>query len=441
MKVLLFSQQASPRLEYVLKVFFEHLCPHPYLITYDENTYLRSTGAKINYSKVSLDPQELRIIPETLLFQTSLQQFPIQVIWEKGCPWLLFDQKKSGQFPGDPFAASFYTLSRYEEYLPFVADRHGRFSAAQSLAQREGFLQMAVVQHWLSTLLTALQGRYPDFFWQKLPCQFAPTYDVDMPWAFANRPRWKQWGRGLKDLILGKKQRLKDRLRAVKKPELDPFFTFAQLDTWHEQFKLKPRFFMLMGDQSQYDTNPSPDLPAQQQLIKQLATRYPLGIHPSYLSNQEPERILMEKQRLESISAKSITHSRQHFLKLNFPATYRHLIAAGIKADYSMGYADDTGFRAGTSVPFPWYDLQQETCTALIIHPFVAMDVTLQQYLSLDAKAAFERLEALHEEVMKVGGPFCLLWHNSSFYEEDGWAGWKELYERVLQLASATDLV
>lgn len=435
MQITIFSTNPSPRLDYVLKVFFEHLSSHPYTITYDKNTYLRSTGAKINYSKVSLDPEELWVIPETLLFQTSLQHFPVQVNWVEGCPWLSFEEKNAGHLPADPLASSFYLLSRYEEYLPFEADQHGRFSAAQSLAKREGFLQMAVVQHWLNAVVEVLQQKSPDFPPSSLPYSFAPTYDVDMPWAFCYRPWWKQWGGSLKDLFLGKKQRWQDRRRSLKNPENDPFFTFVQLHKWHEKYGLSPRFFLLMGDAATYDTNPSPSLPAQQALIRDLAARYPLGIHPSYLSNSEPERLTMEKQRLEKIADQAITHSRQHFLKLHLPETYRRLIAAGIQADYSMGYADDTGFRAGTAMPFPWYDLEREACTSLMIHPFVAMDVTLQQYLGLPPEEAYSRLKELYQEVKRVGGPFCLLWHNSSFYAEDGWAGWAEMYEQVLDFA------
>jgi len=135
---------------------------------------------------------------------------------------------------------------------------------------------------------------------------------------------------------------------------------------------------------------------------------------------------------LEKIVDLPITDSRQHFLKLRFPETYRRLIAAGIQVDYSMGYADDTGFRAGMGVPFPWYDLKREECTALMIHPFVAMDVTLQQYLGLHAEEALARIKDLHQEVSSLGGPLCLLWHNSSFYGEAGWVGWKEMYEEML---------
>lgn len=439
MHIVLFCPIYSSRLAYVLQILFEHLCPHSYEWVYDKNAYVGSFEAKINYSATPIDPNELWIRPESLLFESTIQPYPIQTKWVEGCPWLNFGSSDTGQLPADVFAGSFYMLSRYEEYLPFAPDRFGRFTAAVSLAKREGFLHLAVVQRWLLALFQNLQQRNPGFSWQALPYSFAPTYDIDMPWAFCFRPWWKQLGGAGKDVLLAKRSRLKDRLKAWLNPREDPFFSFAQLQAWHEKFHLKPRFFFLVGDSSKYDTNPSHQLSAQQALIQGLSANYPIGLHPSYWSNTEPERVGMEKNRLKSISGQSVLHSRQHFLKLRFPETYRQLIAAGIKADFSMGFSDDTGFRAGTAVPYPWYDLEKETCTELMIHPFVAMDVTMQQYLGLNAQQALKRIQTLHTEVHSLGGPLCLLWHNSSFYAEDGWRGWKEAYEGVLEICSTDD--
>lgn len=433
MQIILFSPSYSPRLDYVLKVFFSQLSPCPYVMLHDEQAYKAATGWKINYSSSRIATSELWISPETLLFDTKrLYSYPIQVNFVEGCPWLHFGTSQAGDLPADPLAGAFYCLSRYEEYLLFTPDQHGRFSATQSLAQREGFLHMAVVQRWLDALLQALQTQNPDFSWTPIPYRFVPTYDVDMPWAFAYQAWWRQLGGAGKALLRGKIQSLGTRWRAWKNPSTDPFFRFDTLHAWHERYQLQPRFFILLGDRTRYDTNPSPDLPAQRALIRDLASRYPLGIHPSYQSNAEPERLLLEKERLAEISGQNITHSRQHFLKLHLPNTYQQLIKAGIEADHSMGYADAVGFRAGVAVPFCWYDLEQECITNLWIHPFVAMDVTLQQYLGLNAEQAFAQLTALQKELHAWGGDFCLLWHNSSFYAEDGWLGWEEMYEQVL---------
>jgi len=58
----------------------------------------------------------------------------------------------SGDFSFDIFAASFYLLSRYEEYLPHQKDQFGRYAHTNSLAFREEFLQLPLVNIWIEEL-------------------------------------------------------------------------------------------------------------------------------------------------------------------------------------------------------------------------------------------------------------------------------------------------
>ena len=136
---------------------------------------------------------------------------------------------------------------------------------------------------------------------------------------------------------------------------------------------------------------------------------------------------------MAKITKKTVTSSRQHFLKLNFPSTYQGLINSGIKSDYSMGYAENIGFRAGVGVPFFWYDLEKEEATDLLIYPFQVMDVTLRNYLNLTPEDAFTQVTKIINIMKFTGGTFMTLWHNSSFAEQDGWSSdWKFLYERII---------
>ena len=122
------------------------------------------------------------------------------------------------------------------------------------------------------------------------------------------------------------------------------------------------------------------------------------------------ELIPNEYDRIEEIIGERPKISRQHYLKLNLPQTYRQLIHYGIKEDYTMGYADEVGFRAGTARPFYFFDLPKNHTTNLLIHSFTYMDRTLKDYMNLSKGEVFKLVEELFREVNAYGGEYvCLL--------------------------------
>ena len=137
-----------------------------------------------------------------------------------------------------------------------------------------------------------------------------------------------------------------------------------------------------------------------------------VGIHPSYGSGDRVESVQKEIRRLEQILDRPICSSRQHYLKMSFPETYRTLIANGIEEDYSMGYSEVPGFRAGTCTPFKFYDLQANEPTNLTVYPFAVMDRTLNDHLKLSPEEAIERVSDLFAEVKAVHGTLVSVWHN-----------------------------
>ena len=64
-------------------------------------------------------------------------------------------------FPFDIFGASFFMLSRYEEYLPHIKDEYGRFEAKESLAFKYGFLEIPIVDKWVQILKIEILKKYP----------------------------------------------------------------------------------------------------------------------------------------------------------------------------------------------------------------------------------------------------------------------------------------
>lgn len=334
----------------------------------------------------------------------------------------------------DPFAVIFFCLSRYEEYQTNERDIYGRFAAHQSHAHQHGYLERPIVNEYLVWLAKQLRSIFPDCDLQLPPYRLQLTYDIDIPFTYRYRGL-RGIGSGIKDLLTGHLKRSLARFQTLLNANRqDPYDVFDWLGTLHQKHSLRPRYFWLLAEQKNtFDPNPPPDHPALKALIQQLAKVADIGIHPSFYSSEKPTLFTSERHTLQEISQQNIEHSRQHFLRFNLPNTYRSLLRAGLRNDHSMGYADHVGFRAGTNLSFYWYDLEKEERTYLRIHPFAAMDVTLRRYHQLCYFDSQKRIEALAKKVKATGGPFTLLWHNSSFAAEYGWEGWQEMYEQLIE--------
>jgi hypothetical protein len=143
--------------------------------------------------------------------------------------------------------------------------------------------------------------------------------------------------------------------------------------------------------------------------------------------------LALEQDRFAEIVGHLPHRSRQHYLYLQFPHTYRNLIKLGLREDYTMGYAAATGFRAGIARPFWWYDLEAEQETDLRVFPFAYMDVSLKQHLKMSPEAARRHCFELSERVRQVGGTLISIWHNSSFAVFESWSGWERAYRQILE--------
>lgn len=98
-----------------------------------------------------------------------------------------------------------------------------------------------------------------------------------------------------------------------------------------------------------------------------------------------------------------------------------------------MGFASQTGFRAGTCTPFKFFDLNNNRQTKLVIHPFQVMDVTLKNYMQLQPEEAWQLTEKLMLEIKNVNGTFISLWHNESLSDSGQWQGWTKVFQQILE--------
>ena len=118
---------------------------------------------------------------------------------------------------------------------------------------------------------------------------------------------------------------------------------------------------------------------------------------------------------------------------MKFPETYRNLAERDITDDYSMGFANEIGFRAGICTPFNFYDLDNESESTLRIHPFGIMDATLNLYMKLSQDEAVARVKKIIREVKRVNGDFIFIWHNETLSDDMQWKGWRKVYEEIIE--------
>ncbi len=228
-----------------------------------------------------------------------------------------------------------------------------------------------------------LQQKYSGLIFPEQKFRFISTFDIDNPWAFRNKGMMRNAAGTLKALLQRRFSDYRQRIAVLRGSLQDPFDNYEYIGSLESKYRFNSVFFFLFGDYDGRDPNFARNRKSFKELVRKIGKDHRTGIHPSLRSNEQVRLLRVEHQRYSAILGTPPAISRQHFLIIRFPETYRRLIELGIKEDYSIGYASYPGFRAGTGSPFYYYDLDLESETGLVLYPFAIMDVNLRQYLSL----------------------------------------------------------
>ena len=380
------------------------------------------------------------------------------LLFEEGLrPLVLSEQVRTGLFPTehalghDPLAGIFWMLSRYEEYQIPTRDAFGRFPASSSLLYRAGVLEEAPADAYVEALGAWLQGQFPAMPGATKTLSLQPGVDIDLCYSYRGKPLLRQVGGVLRELLSGKWGDLMHRLLVLLRQRPDPYDTYAQLESWHAEIAraaqggvsgkpelliraLPPLFMLLTGSYDRLDPAHHPRSPYLRRLARYLKLGgAQLGWHPSLRSNRDDKAAQREIKAWSALAGgDEALDTRQHYLSLEVTRQPARLVSWGVRRDYSMGYAEAPGFRAGTAHPFGWYDLNTESVFPLQMHPLAIMDATLKLYLGLDVQAAQHKVSKVLESYRRYGGYFSLLWHNSSAGQ--GWDGWEKVFEHSYRI-------
>jgi hypothetical protein len=349
----------------------------------------------------------------------------------------------SGRALGDLFGAAFFLLTRYEEIALPARDGHDRFPAGASLAGRQGMLERPLVNEYGEALWQALSARWPRLERRRRSYRLLLSHDVDQARSYP-------WG----PLTLAKlaasdvlKRRDPDlavrRLRAARsrhapEPVHDLFDTFDLLMDSSERRGLRSAFYFLAGSSHPaFDGDYRLEDPWLGHLLRRIHERgHEIGLHPSYESYRDPERIRRELDSLQTACARlGIVQERwggrQHFLRWENPTTWRAWEDAGLDYDSSLGFADAPGFRCGACFEFPVFDLPARRVLRLRERPLVLMEAALLNH-GASRETVFAMASTLAARCRRVQGDFTFLWHNSRLESRRD----QRLYQRALDAAA-----
>ena len=426
--LLIYSHKITNRLTYVTKQIFGGILGVETKLTTKVEDFIKHSGPKITYTKQALQ-NEFFIRSNDLLFEQGINDLDIRVSDWEGVP-CFFATDENSAIPYDVFSASFFLLSRYEEYLPHVKDSVGRYPAKESLAYKNKFLELPVVDLWAHKLFLRLKARFPDMQSKKREYNFTSIVNVTASHCYAHRGLMRTLGGYLLDLSKLGFRRMVRRTMVLMRLSKDPFDNFDKLVQIHKKYKAKSMFFFQFAEYSAHDKNISPHNNTFRYLIKSIADYSVVSLSTSFLSSTDKVVLKEEKKGLGGLIHRPLKYARLRYNRVNVPATYRTLIEAEFTNDFSMGYTHQIGFRAGTCTPFYFYDISLESKQPLRVHPFAMHDYALLNYKK--PNEVFDKMDTVFRNVREVKGSFITIFSNELLGSKHK-IPWISLYESLLK--------
>lgn len=421
--VKIFSSGKTPRLAYIAEIILHDILGLSWEIITDK----RKIGKNpvINYTDGNI-PDSIKISPDALLFEHGIRPVDIEASEFMGVPFF-FKSSPDSDLPFDIFAASFYLVSRYEEYRECRNSSAGQFKASDSVACRCGFLEISIVEIWSKMLAKALAARFYSMTFKPGDFRTIASFNINDPFSGHGRNILGNIAGLFRD-ITGRKAQ--ENVTVEEHGAISGVVDYFTSIT--EKYGTDSMFFFPVGNQSKHDKGPSWKNADYRKVICNLHHNHPAGIYSSADASLSPASAAKEIFRMKKITGKDVIINRFNPSHLIMPASYRQISALGIREDHSMGYDDHPGFRAGISRPFLFYDLYEEQITRLQIYPFQLTDHALRDSMGQGVQNAKSVIKGIIREVRRAGGIFVSVWNDDSFFHESATDLIKEIFEFTL---------
>ena len=425
--LLVHVERPSPRSTYVIRHVFERMLGIPIRFTGSAEEFRSATGPRLNYGVLPIEGSVH--VPRTGAIDALPKGDP-EVEDHEGLPALFVAEDDQ-----DLFADIFFLLSLVDEARCTERDTHDRMPSSALFTVRNN-----IADHpWVDAMVLRMGRRIERLWPNEIQCRRGyanvVTVDMDNVLRYAGRPFHRAVGASAKDLLNGSTSAYVERwqVRAGSRP--DPYAKAVErVEAQQGNFQRAILIFLMRGDGA-FDHAADPDHPATQALIKRAARSCDIGIHPSYGTCKDQELHKEERALLQRTIGKGVALSRQHFLRWRIPETLSFLRGAGYGEEHTLGFSDRVGFRASTCTPFPWYDLEREKETTLMLWPFACMDSALIERMGQVPDEVMRSMNAMSDAVRAVKGTFVSVWHDRYLSGHREFAPWPAVFEQVVQHA------
>ncbi|MBA2612826.1 MAG: hypothetical protein H0U95_12695 [Bacteroidetes bacterium] len=427
---ILYSEKISPRLNYTAQFIFEHVLKTKLIIANTISEFESSGYFKINYSS-KIIPGAFQIVPHPFLFESGVSENKPPATLKNDLVYFFVND--TGNFNYDIFSSVFYFISRYEEWQSFTPDAHGRFEANNSILFKQKLHLKPIVDIWILELKNELNNFFNGINFPTNKFKIISTIDVDNLYAYKEKGFLRTAGAICKDILKFDLANLKERKNVLSGKAADPFDIYTSVSDYCSNNKMPLIYFFLFRSGTKYDRTIDPTSNAFVEVFKRIKERAAfIGLHPSYHSSETKTILQHEIKDISNKLGKQVQLSRQHYLKFNIKTTPAWLLQNNILADFTMGFASEVGFRAGTSFPFYYYDLANETQTDLLFVPFCAMDGAYFVYDKIHPDQMLSSLLNLAKEVKNVNGLFISVFHERTF-SNHLYPGYDRIYKNLHQ--------
>jgi len=434
--IYIYTERYTPRVKYIISHIFKRMLS-------DEVEFIKKfeeaqtcEGPLICYSRKETLPNAFNICPSGLVFQDGIRNQDIEVSEWNNTKIFFTSGDETYDLPFDIFSASFFLLSRYEEYYGEV-DSFGRYKKEDSIAYKNGFLDQPIVDVWVKILVELLEKKIDYKFVGKNNYRVHSSVVIDNNFKYRFNSIFYTSCQLLKKLLSGNSMSFRHQLRIIFHIEEDPYDNFNYIFSFHNSINLTPTFFVLVKKGPSDCRNIYSFF---KKLRKHLRRNYVTGLHPSTYSNGDVSKLKSELRTLEKrIVCQRVQTSLFHQLIFTLPKSFESLLKIGIREDYSMGYHNSLGFRAGTCTPFRFYDIKHESKTRLMINPLIISDIAFKgmgiSHREIDAAAM-----PYIDKVKKYNGKLCMCVSNVALSDSGIWKGWSSQLQRIYKYASLLEV-